>query len=105
MTNSEVSVSLIQRAHGKSVRAGSSGYPNNLLKVADKLAPREKAHADHQPVLRDHHPDVLARACATALTWPNGADLDPMWVHEEIGKNKTWAVPDWLASSCFHIGV
>ncbi len=29
-----------------------------------------------------------------ALTWPNGADLDPVWVHEEIGKNKTWSVPD-----------
>lgn len=24
-----------------------------------------------------------------ALTWPNGADLDPLWVHEETGKNKT----------------
>jgi hypothetical protein len=28
-----------------------------------------------------------------ALTWPNGADLDPLWTHEEIGKNKTWSVP------------
>lgn len=28
-----------------------------------------------------------------ALTWPNGADLDPLWVHEEVGKNKTWSVP------------
>ncbi len=28
-----------------------------------------------------------------ALTWPNGADLDPVWVHEEIGKNKVWCVP------------
>lgn len=28
-----------------------------------------------------------------ALTWPNGVDLDPAWVHEEIVKNKTWAVP------------
>ena len=27
------------------------------------------------------------------LTWPNGADLDPEWVHEELGKNKTWSVP------------
>ena len=27
-----------------------------------------------------------------ALTWPNGADLDPVWMHEEIGKNKTWCV-------------
>lgn len=29
-----------------------------------------------------------------ALTWPNGADLDPEWVHEELGKSKTWSVPD-----------
>lgn len=28
-----------------------------------------------------------------ALTWPNGADLDPLWTHEELGKNKTWSVP------------
>jgi hypothetical protein len=21
-----------------------------------------------------------------ALTWPNGADLDPLWTHEEISK-------------------
>ena len=29
-----------------------------------------------------------------APIWPNGADLDPEWVHEEIGENKTWSVPD-----------
>jgi hypothetical protein len=28
-----------------------------------------------------------------ALTWPNGADLDPLWTHEKISKNKTWSVP------------
>lgn len=28
------------------------------------------------------------------LAWPNGADLDPEWVHEEIAKNKSWSVPD-----------
>jgi hypothetical protein len=28
-----------------------------------------------------------------APTLPNGADLDPSWVHEEIGKSKTWSVP------------
>lgn len=27
------------------------------------------------------------------LTWPNGADLDPVWLHEEIGTNGTWRVP------------
>lgn len=26
------------------------------------------------------------------LTWPNGADLDPVWLHEEIGKGGTWCV-------------
>ena len=28
-----------------------------------------------------------------ALTWPNGANLDPAWLHEEIRGNKTWSVP------------
>lgn len=27
------------------------------------------------------------------LTWPNGADLDPLWMHDEIGRSKTWSVP------------
>lgn len=27
-----------------------------------------------------------------ALTWPNGADLDPVWIHEEISQNP-WYVP------------
>jgi uncharacterized protein DUF2442 len=28
-----------------------------------------------------------------AITWPNGVDIDPEWMHEEIGKNKMWCVP------------
>lgn len=28
-----------------------------------------------------------------AITWPNGADLDPAWMHENIAAKKTWAVP------------
>ena len=27
------------------------------------------------------------------VTWPNGADLDPLWMYEEIKDNKTWSVP------------
>ncbi|MCB1934869.1 MAG: DUF2442 domain-containing protein [Nitrosomonas sp.] len=26
--------------------------------------------------------------------WPNGANLDPAWIHEAIGKNKHWRVPE-----------
>lgn len=36
-------------------------------------------------------------ACVTVelgvLTWPNGADLDPAWMHESLGATKTWSVP------------
>lgn len=25
--------------------------------------------------------------------WPNGADLDPVWLHDNLLKDKTWSVP------------
>jgi Protein of unknown function (DUF2442) len=28
-----------------------------------------------------------------ALTWPNGADLDPGWLHAELAERKLWSVP------------
>lgn len=28
------------------------------------------------------------------LAWPNGADLEPEWAHEEMAKYKSWSVPD-----------
>lgn len=28
-----------------------------------------------------------------ALTWPNGADIDPSWLHESLTIHKTWSVP------------
>ena len=27
------------------------------------------------------------------VTWPNGADMDPGWMHEQIKLNKMWVVP------------
>jgi len=27
------------------------------------------------------------------LVWPNGADLDPAWLHENLATDKTWSVP------------
>jgi hypothetical protein len=27
------------------------------------------------------------------LTWPNGADLDPAWIHEALADRKMWSVP------------
>lgn len=28
-----------------------------------------------------------------AVTWPNGADLDPAWLHDELANAETWSVP------------
>jgi uncharacterized protein DUF2442 len=27
------------------------------------------------------------------VTWPNGADLDPAWMYEQIKEKKVWSVP------------
>lgn len=34
-----------------------------------------------------------ARLELGVITWPNGADLDPFWVHEGIKREKVWSVP------------
>lgn len=56
-----------------------------------RLVASEKAGV--YAVLKDEA--VFSKVCIElgVLTWPNGADLDPDWVHEELGKNRTWAVP------------
>ena len=28
-----------------------------------------------------------------ALTWPNGADLDPAWLYDYLADGKSWSVP------------
>jgi hypothetical protein len=40
-------------------------------------------------------PDYFARVQLElgALTWPNGADLDPAWLYDQVAGGKTWAVP------------
>ena len=32
----------------------------------------------------------LARVELGVITWPNGADLDPDWLHEEINRSGEW---------------
>lgn len=27
------------------------------------------------------------------VTWTNGADLDPLWMYEQLQTQKTWSVP------------
>ena len=34
-----------------------------------------------------------ARLELGVVTWPNGADMDPDWMHEQVRVNKLWSVP------------
>ena len=34
-----------------------------------------------------------ARLELGVVTWPNGADMDPGWMHEQVRLNKLWCVP------------
>jgi hypothetical protein len=34
-----------------------------------------------------------ARLELGVVTWPNGADVDPAWMYEQIRGNKLWVVP------------
>ena len=34
-----------------------------------------------------------ARLELGVVTWPNGADMDPGWMHEQVRLNKSWSVP------------
>jgi hypothetical protein len=35
----------------------------------------------------------LARLELGVVTWPNGLDIDPAWMYEEVRANKSWSVP------------
>ncbi|MEW5771268.1 MAG: DUF2442 domain-containing protein [Pseudomonadota bacterium] len=34
-----------------------------------------------------------ARLELGVVTWPNGADIDPAWMYEELKAGETWSVP------------
>lgn len=61
--------------------------------IVDMSALVNSADAGMYAALKDHQMFQQVKVELGVLTWPNGADLDPSWVHEEISKNKTWSVP------------
>ncbi len=67
-------------------RDGSSG-------IVDCSAIKRAADAGIFAPLADE--DVFAQVSVElgVLTWPNGADLDPAWLHENLATAKTWPVP------------
>ena len=61
--------------------------------IADLSTLRTAKHCGVFEALKD--PDVFSKARLEfgVVTWPNGADLDPAWLHEELEKSETWSVP------------
>ncbi|MBP6097558.1 MAG: DUF2442 domain-containing protein [Methyloversatilis sp.] len=43
--------------------------------------------------LKDKTSFDQARLHLGAVTWPNGADMDPAWMYEQVRANKLWSVP------------
>lgn len=79
-----------------------SVLPNHRLAVTfrDGL----KGVADFSAIATSSTPGVYARLADIdffaqvkielgVLTWPNGADIDPAWLHESLATDKTWSVP------------
>ena len=66
---------------------------DNTSGIVDMSALIFSADAGIFTALKDAQLFQQVRIELGALIWPNGADLDPVWVHEEISKNKTWSVP------------
>jgi hypothetical protein len=43
--------------------------------------------------LKDNELFNQARLELGVITWPNGADIDPAWMYEQVRANKSWSVP------------
>ena len=55
--------------------------------TADLSALVQRPDAGVFASLRDHARFEQVGLVYGAVTWPNGADLDPCWLHEDIAKN------------------
>lgn len=61
--------------------------------IADFAALTTASECGIYEALRD--PTVFSQAHLElgVVTWPNGADMDPAWMYEQVKAEKTWSVP------------
>jgi hypothetical protein len=62
--------------------------------VADLSALASDLDRGIYDALRDATYFAQARIELGAVTWPNGADLDPAWMYDELKIVETWSVPE-----------
>lgn len=65
-------------------------HPNGIVDFSSILAARE---CGIFKALKDKTCFDQARLEWGAVIWPNGADMDPGWMYEQIRANKSWSVP------------
>jgi hypothetical protein len=68
-------------------------FQNGTSGVADLSAVSAAHDCGIYEPLKDPTYFKQARRKMGVVTWPNGADLDPAWMYEELTRFKTWSVP------------
>jgi hypothetical protein len=61
--------------------------------VADLSALKSAHDCGIYNALKDPTYFAQARLELGTVTWPNGANLDPAWMHERLRESDTWSVP------------
>jgi hypothetical protein len=68
-------------------------FNDGLQGIADMSSVRTSSNCGVYEPLKDADFFAKARLELGVVTWPNGADLDPLWLHEELSRSETWSVP------------
>ena len=68
-------------------------FRDGLTGIADFSAIKASKNNGIYEALADA--DFFAQVQITlgVLTWPNGADMDPVWLYDNLATNKSWPVP------------
>lgn len=61
--------------------------------IADLSAVTTACKCGIYEALKDPMVFRQARLELGVVTWPNGADIDPAWMYEQVKLGKTWSVP------------
>jgi hypothetical protein len=68
-------------------------FQDDMNGIVDLSAVRTASEAGVYAALSDIGLFEKAYVDLGVVTWPNGADLDPAWMYEQIRKEKVWSVP------------
>lgn len=68
-------------------------FRDGLTGIADLSAIKTSFNAGIYAPLANPDFFALVQIELGVLVWPNGADLDPAWLHENLLAGKTWSVP------------